>query len=82
MTASVSGLYANNHALQYTPGIANGHTNSGTVALERLLGEHFNVQVGYTRLHQTYNIPLLAGVPNTNREFVSIQYSFARPLGR
>jgi hypothetical protein len=82
LTASAGGFYANNHPLQDTPGTANGHTYSGTVALERLVGEHFNVQMGYTRLHQTYNIPLLAGAPNTNREFVSIQYSFTRPLGR
>jgi hypothetical protein len=81
-TASVSGFYANNDVLGSAVGVANGHTNSGTAALNRRIGEHFSLQLGYTRLHQTYNIPSIAGTPNTNREFVSISYSFTRPLGR
>jgi len=82
LTASVAGFYANNNVLGASLGVANGHTNSGTAALERRVGEHISLQLGYTRLHQTYNIPSIAGTPNTNREFVSISYSFARPLGR
>jgi len=81
-TASLSGFYANNNVLGSALGIANGHTNSGTAALNRLIGEHLSLQLGYTRLHQTYNIPIIAGTPTTNREFVSISYSFTRPLGR
>jgi len=82
LTASVAGFYANNRVLGYSVGALNGHTNSATVALERALGQHLVAQLGYTRLHQTYNIPLIAEAPNTNREFFSLSYSFTRPLGR
>lgn len=82
LTASVAGFYANNNVLGSVVGLSNGHTNSGTAALNRRIGEHVSFQVGYTRLHQTYNIPIITGTPNTNREFVSISYSFTRPLGR
>jgi hypothetical protein len=61
---------------------ADGHTVSGTAALQRLFGEHLNVQLGYTRLHQSYNVAAISTTPDTNREFVSLSYQFARPLGR
>ncbi len=60
-----------------------GHMISGSVSLRRQLGEHFNCEFGYERLHQIYdNIPLISNAPDTNREWVSISYQFARPLGR
>lgn len=63
-----------------TPG---GHTVSGTASVERLISEHLSVQAGYTRLHQSYNgIALVSTFPDANREFISISYQFARPLGR
>ena len=35
------------------------------------------------RLHEDYGtVAVLAQTPNTNREFISISYQFARPLGR
>jgi len=41
------------------------------------------VQLGYTRLHQSYSaVAILATTPNTNREFVAISYQFSRALGR
>jgi len=82
LTASISGSYANNNVLGAAAGVTNGHTDSGTVALNRSIGEHFGLQLGYMRLHQTYNIASIAGAPNTNREFVSFSYTFTRPLGR
>ncbi len=60
-----------------------GHTVFGTVSLQHPLSEHFNVGFGYTRLQQSYSgIPAISNVPDTNREFISISYQFARPLGR
>jgi hypothetical protein len=45
--------------------------------------QHWNLQLGYTRLHEDYGtVAVLAQTPNTNREFISISYQFARPLGR
>ena len=61
----------------------NGHTVSGTASLQRQFGEHINLQLGYTRLHQDYsNVPVLSLTPDTNREFISVSYQFSRPMGR
>ncbi len=61
----------------------NGHTVSGTASLQRQFGEHINLQLGYTRLHQDYsNVPVLSLTPDTNREFVLVSYQFSRPMGR
>ena len=36
-------------------GATNGHTISGTASLQQQFGQHINVQLGYTRLHQDYS---------------------------
>jgi hypothetical protein len=84
LSASVSGMYAQNDVLAATPLFSgNGHTISGTASLQQQFGQHLKVQLGYTRLHQDYSsVAVLAGTPNTNREFVSVSYQFSRPLGR
>ncbi|MFZ0300318.1 MAG: hypothetical protein WAM13_18355 [Candidatus Sulfotelmatobacter sp.] len=83
LSASVAGGYADNDILAAAPLTSgNGHTVSGTASLQQLLGQHLNVQLGYTRLHQDYAVPVLAATPDTNREFVSISYQFSRALGR
>jgi hypothetical protein len=84
LSASATGGYAQNDVLAPTPLLSsNGHTVSGTASLQQQLGQHFNMQLGYTRLHQDYStVAVLAANPNTNREFVSISYQFSRPLGR
>jgi hypothetical protein len=81
---SITGGYAQNDVLgSVLSGNTNGHTISGTASLQRQVGEHINVQLGYTRLRQDYSgVAVLAATPNTNREFVSISYRFSRPLGR
>jgi hypothetical protein len=85
LTASVSGGYSQNAVLdvpQAVAGSTNGHLISGTASLQRMFGEHLNVQLGYSRIHQTYNVAAIATTPDTNREFVSLSYQFSRPLGR
>ncbi len=83
LSGSLAGLYAQNDVLGSALGSTNGHTVSGTAALQQEFGQHFEVQLGYTRLHQSYGgVPILAATPNTNREFISISYQFSRPLGR
>ncbi len=86
LSASLSGGYFQNTfvtGLSSTAAAsADGHTVSGTASLQRLFGEHVNVQLGYTRLHQSYNVAAISTTPDTNREFVSLSYQFARPLGR
>ena len=84
LSATVAGGYADNDILAAAPLTSgNGHTVSGTASLQQQFGQHLNVQLGYTRLHQDYStVAVLAATPDTNREFVSISYQFSRPLGR
>ena len=81
---ALSGGYARNTLLDASAlGSAGGHTVSGTVSLERYLGQHLDLQLGYTRLHQSYNnIAVIASAPDRNREWMTISYQFERPLGR
>jgi len=61
----------------------NGHSIAGTASLGQQFGDHLHVQLGYSRLRQNYSgVTVLAATPNTNREFVSVSYQFARALGR
>jgi len=84
LSASVTGGYTQNDILGTANLLGeNGHTVSGTAAVQQQFHQHVNLQLGYTRLHQDYSsVAVLAATPNTNREFVSISYQFARPLGR
>lgn len=84
LSATIGGGYAQNDVLTATPAFSeNGHTVSGTAVLQQIFRQRWNVQLGYTRLHEDYGaVAVLAQTPNTNREFISISYQFARPLGR
>ena len=84
LSGSLAGAYIQNDVLASVLfGGNNGHTVSGTASLQRQFGEHINLQLGYTRLHQDYSgVTVLAATPNTNREFISVSYQFSRPLGR
>ena len=87
LSVACSGGYAQNKVVGDFPQTAaastNGHSVSGTASLQRQFGEHLNLQLGYTRLHQSYNnVAVLSRNPDTNREWVSISYQFNRPLGR
>lgn len=84
LSASVTATYAQNDILgSALLGAANGHSVSGTASLQQLIGQHVNVQLGYTRLHQSYsNVGIISATPNTNREFVAISYQFSKALGR
>jgi hypothetical protein len=78
LSASLAAAYANNGVLSIAS--LGGHSVSGSAALQRQAGQHFNLQAGYTRIHQDYSF--VSANPDTNREWVSISYQFARPLGR
>jgi len=84
LTGSVSGGYAQNNIIgNVLLGVSNGHSMSGSAFLQQMIGEHVSVQLGYTRVHQSYNdISLISSTPNTNRESISISYQFSKPLGR
>jgi hypothetical protein len=82
LSASVAALYSNRNVLTASPlPNTNGHSISGSVSLQQQMGEHLNLRAGYTRLRQVYeNVDVIT--PDTNREWISISYEFARPLGR
>ena len=89
LSGGLEGEYANNNlldseVLQVLGGFnQSGHSVSGTVSLDRQLGQHFSFDLAYSRMHQSYsNISAISGAPDTNRGWVSISYQFARPLGR
>jgi hypothetical protein len=83
LSASVGGGYTQNDILVASPTISNnGHTVLGTAGLQQQFGQHLNLQLGYTRLHQDYPAVGVLATPDTNREFVSISYQFAKALGR
>jgi hypothetical protein len=84
LSASLTGGYAKNNGISSSLNSNNdGHTVSGTVSLDQQIGQRLGVQLGYTRLHQSYsNVAVLSATPDTNRVFVSISYQFSRPLGR
>jgi hypothetical protein len=84
LSMSIGGGYANNDLLNALPGFNNGgETISGNASVQRQIGEHFNLQLQYTRLHQSYNdIEAISIAPNRNRVAVLISYQFSRPLGQ
>jgi len=88
LSAGVSASYGDSQVLN-APSLFNtgfntgGHTISGNASMQRPLGQHFNVQLGYSRVHQSYsNVAAISSNPDTNRESVTISYQFSRPLGR
>ncbi len=84
LSGSVAGGYAQNDLLAGTfSSVNNGHSISGTAALQQQFGQHLGLQAGYTRVHQSYsNIAVITATPNTNREFISLSYQFSKALGR
>ena len=84
LTGSIGGAYAENQVIgSLVPSGYSGHSLNGTASLQQQFGQHFNVQGGYTRLHQNYGaIPIISSFPDTNREFISISYQFSKALGR
>jgi hypothetical protein len=64
-------------------GNSGGHTASGTISVQRPLGEHLTMQAGYIQLQQSYTeVPAATAIPESNREFFSISYQFTRRLKR
>jgi hypothetical protein len=82
LSASLAGLYSNKNVLTLTDlPDTSGHSIAGSVSLQRQFGEHVSLRAGYTRLRQVYRTVQVI-TPDTSREWISISYEFARPLGR
>jgi len=56
---------------QVATGSSNGHGILGTASLQQQLGQHMSLQLGYTHLHQNYNVrqspPLRTQTRNLSR---------------
>jgi hypothetical protein len=62
---------------------SDGHSVFGDLSLQHKFGEHVAVMGGYSHLHQSYDkIPTVSIAPNSGREYLSVAYTFTRPLGR
>jgi hypothetical protein len=84
-TASLAGAYMDTKsATPLVPGSpADGHSVFGDLSLQHKFGDHVTVMGGYSHLHQSYGkIPTIAIAPNSGREYLSVAYTFTRPLGR
>lgn len=82
--AGVAASYANNKSISPASFLTTegGHSIFATVSAQHELGEHLQMEFGYTRLHENYGfVPSISTAPNTDRLFVSFAYHFARPLG-
>jgi len=84
LSASVGGNYADNNMLDPLSTFnTSGHTISGNASVQRQVGEHFNLQLQYMHLHQSYHdVAVLSAVPDRDRVAINISYQFSRPLGR
>ena len=67
-------------SFQSSPG---GHSVSGTASVQHPIGEHFAMEFGYARLHQSYSgISVISENPDSDSVYVSFSYHFSRPIGR
>lgn len=84
----LGGLYGNYaNVKNATPQIASatttGHTIFGRATLQYLLSERLTAVAEYGRFHEIYSgIAEVSRNPDDDRFSVSLNYSFARPLGR
>ena len=84
-TVGAEGIYANYKNVSALEASASpgGHAVSGTTSLQHPFNDHFMLEFGYDRLHQSYaSIAVIASAPDSNRVFLSLTYRFAKPLGR
>jgi hypothetical protein len=84
LSGNIGVSYSNNSVLAASPTFnTGGHTISGNASVQRQIGQHLNLQLQYTRVHQSYSdVAAISNIPNQNRVAVNISYQFVRPLGR
>ncbi|WP_158748488.1 hypothetical protein [Acidobacterium sp. S8] len=84
-TFAASGSYMNTSNISKAVESSNpsGHTLTGTISAQHPLGEKFRMELGYTRLHQSYDsIAYIANTPDVSHVYFSLSYQFTKPLGR
>ena len=83
LSMSIGASYASNDVLDALPTFnTGGQTISGNASVQRQIGEHFNLQVQYTRLHQSYSdVAAISSIPNRNRVAVIHLVSVFKTVG-
>ena len=84
-TVGPAATYSINKNVNQSMSLSNpgGYMISGAVSAEHAIGGRLKLEVGYMHLHQSYaSIAVISNAPDTNREYISLSYQFARPLGR
>jgi len=61
---------------------ASGTTISGQASISHSFRESLSATVGYQRLHENYNIPIISANPDSNQVYGKITYKFSKPLGK
>jgi hypothetical protein len=84
LNGAIGASYSNNSVLSALPTFnTGGHTISGNASVQRQVGQRLNLQLQYTRVHQSYSdVAAISAIPDQNRVAVNISYQFTRPLGR
>src|SRR5579863_1536204 len=84
LSASIGASYASNNVLDALPTLnTSGHTISGNASVQRPVGQHLNLHLQYTRVHQSYSdIAAISSTPDRDLVIATISYQFTRPLGR
>lgn len=84
ISVQIAAGYADNTVLGWNTSAtsASGHGFLASTSLERQLGQHFSLQIGYGREQQRYVwLPASSGLETRNRSWISLTYRFDRPLG-
>jgi hypothetical protein len=82
---SVGASYSNlkNDSPQYNAQLSTGHTVNGTAGLSRALGRYARLNIGYSRIHQSYpGVSTIVMNPDSDQISGSVSYQFTRPVGR
>lgn len=82
LNGGVQASYSNSTLLQLGVG-SGGKILTAGASLDRQLGNHWNAELQYSRLHQDYsNIPSVSNSPDTDRASITVSYQFQKALGR
>ena len=84
LSGGIGASYSNNSVLDALPTLnTGGHTISGNASVQRQVGQRLNLQLQYTRVHQSYSdVAAISAIPDQNRVAVNISYQFIETAGK
>jgi hypothetical protein len=83
-TGELTGFYTTlSTTTASTSSYAGGTTITGQVLLAHAIRDNFRIEFGYARLNEHYpTIAVISAAPDSDREFVNLNFQFVKPLGR